>query len=86
MYWLKRLEEIKIEARQAGEESLAASILLTMEQMLTLVEQTDSRVQSELEATGNLIKNQHRFHINKQGGIGDDEITWEDGVGTMSLE
>ncbi|KAH8126937.1 hypothetical protein FP744_10007664 [Trichoderma asperellum] len=31
-------------------------------------------------------KNQHRFHINKQGEISDDEITWEDGVGTMSLE
>ncbi|KAL7932091.1 hypothetical protein V8C35DRAFT_308463 [Trichoderma chlorosporum] len=86
MYWLKRLEEIKEEAKQAGEITLAKDVMGTMEHMLTMVDQTDTLVQRELEAVGNLVRNQHRFSRNAffQGDI--DEIQWEGDVGTISLE
>ncbi|KAL7788312.1 hypothetical protein V8C37DRAFT_418453 [Trichoderma ceciliae] len=86
MYWLKRLEEIKEEAKRAGEDTLAKSVLDTMEHMLTMVETTDTRVQRELEAVGNLVRNQHRFSRNAffEGDV--EEIQWEGDLGTVSLE
>ncbi|KAL7945056.1 hypothetical protein V8C42DRAFT_68617 [Trichoderma barbatum] len=86
MYWLKRLEEIREEAKRAGQDTLAKSVLGTMEHMLAKVETTDTRVQRELEAVGNLVRNQHRFSRNGffKGDI--DGIQWEGDVGTVSLE
>ncbi|KAL7959011.1 hypothetical protein V8C34DRAFT_281217 [Trichoderma compactum] len=86
MYWLRRLEEIKEEAKRVGEDALAKSVLDTMERMLSRVEDMDTRVQRELEAVGNLVGNQHRFSRNAwvKGEI--DGIKWEGSVGTISLE
>uniref|UniRef100_UPI00300E6EAA DUF3632 domain-containing protein n=1 Tax=Stenotrophomonas muris TaxID=2963283 RepID=UPI00300E6EAA len=86
MYWLKRLEEIKEEASRVGEDTLAKSVLETMERMLSTVEDMDTRVQRELEAEGNLVRNQHRFSRNAwvKGEI--DGIEWEGNVRTTSLE
>ncbi|KAL6834432.1 hypothetical protein V8C40DRAFT_261163 [Trichoderma camerunense] len=56
MYWLKRLEEIKEEAEQAGEDTLAKLALTTMVQLLGKVKDKDTRVQRELEAVGNWVK------------------------------
>ncbi|KAF3077062.1 hypothetical protein CFAM422_000881 [Trichoderma lentiforme] len=64
MYWLKRMEDIKEEAEQAGEGTLAKSALNTMVQLLSKVEDKDTRVQRELETVGNLVKIQHRFSRN----------------------
>ncbi|KAH6605046.1 hypothetical protein Trco_006753 [Trichoderma cornu-damae] len=86
MYWLKRLEEIKEEAKQAGEDALAKSVLDTMEGMLSVVEHTDTRVQRELEAVGNLVKNQHRFSRKAQMNGEVDGIQWDGDVGTITLE
>lgn len=86
MCWLKRLEEIKEEAEQAGEDTLASSVLDLMQRMLTKVEDTDTRVQRELEAMGDLVRNQHRFSRNAWLNGERDGIKWEGNVGTMSLE
>ncbi|KAM0256146.1 hypothetical protein ACHAQJ_005123 [Trichoderma viride] len=86
MYWLKRLEEIKEEAERAGEDTLAKSVLDTMERMLTRVEVTDTQVQRELEAVGNLVKNQHRFSRNAFFEDGVDGVEWEGDVGVVALE
>lgn len=56
MYWLKRLEEIKEEAEQAGEDTLTRLALTTMVQLLGKVKDKDTRVQRELEAVGNWVK------------------------------
>lgn len=86
MYWLKRLEEIKEEAERAGEETLAKSVLNTMEQMLSNLEDTDTRVQRELEIAEDLVRNQHRFSRDALVKREDDGIKWEGHVGTRSLE
>ncbi|KAK0755961.1 hypothetical protein N5P37_011514 [Trichoderma harzianum] len=86
MYWLKRMEDIKEEAKRAREDTLATSVLGTMEQLLRKVEDMDTRVQRELEAAGNLVRNQHRFSRNALVHREDDGVKWKDYVGIVSLE
>ena len=58
MYWLKRLEEIRLEARRVGEDDLGDFVWRMMDNMLLIVDETDSVLRAEVIAAAG----QHRFH------------------------
>lgn len=58
LFWLKRLEQIALLARQGGDAPLASYAERMMDNMLLTVEQTDNKVRNAMEAAGGVV--QHR--------------------------
>lgn len=58
VFWLRRLEEIVQEASNAGDDSLAEYASRVMDNMLLIVDQRDSSVKRQLEASPGVVRHQ----------------------------
>ena len=63
MYWLKRLEEICLEARRVGEDDLADFVWRMMDNMLLIVDETNSVLRAEVMSIAGEFRHHPSLHM-----------------------
>lgn len=62
LFWLRRLDEIAKNARQAGKETLATHVQRMMDNMLIIVGDTESLVKKALDEAGGAVRYRPMMH------------------------